>query len=1209
MSEKDLEVSSLRANVVSDDDMATVGSAQSSTRSSPTRRQRKRVLNISSDGLSSSSGSEAQGPSVAKPRAVTPSKRGRGRPPTTRQCVGMAAARKACLRAQREEREFTESARTTRQKKRAAEGSVPKPDAERRLHQSAEVALTVAAKSSSPKGTYVRALKELAATVKEATEDLVGRTATEEAERLRAINAKQEQEILQLRKELDEIRRELATVSQVLGNAPAAAPAPNTEEEEEELRLQRIMRAVGTMLDARFAGLEGRLLPEPRMRPPLAADRRKSREKSPDPPMVVDATLNSAPLLKPVPSTTSAKKRIRGPRRKATAQVAPPGTPTLLPAPASLIESWSTVTRRGTRPREGAVRTVPVVAPAEAGKKNPSSAKRKEKMLRPPRSQAVVLKLQPEAVERGLTYRSVLAEARAKVDPGALGIPIQRIRSAVTGAKVLVVEGADQSAKADLLAQKLREVLSAEGVIVTRPVTTAAIRISGLDDSLTPEEVAAELARIGECTLEAVKIGEIKSGPSGMGQVLVRLPVAAATKVLAVPKLRVGWSVLRAHLLEAKKLQCFRCHELGHVSARCPSSVDRSRDCYRCGQTGHVASGCSLAPHCAVCASAGRPADHVSGSKACAKSPRPRPRRGASAALENARRQPGAPPRFDVVERGCGFVAVLWAEVFILGVYFSPNRTLAEFEVFLSELSRVVGRSHSQRILVLGDLNAKSLAWGSSRTCPRGRAVEEWLVGSGLLVLNRGAELTCVRRLGGSVIDVTFATPDVANRVRGWAVMVGEETLSDHRYIRFGVAVPPAESIQGSSLLCGGGAGGPRWAQKRLNVERLCEAAVVQAWRLDSLGEPADVCEGVEHLREAMSRVCDAAMPRIRALAPKRRVHWWTEEIASQRRLCDVSRRAYQRYRRRRTHRDPDEEDRLYEVYRMAIRALRVAIGEAKEAAWNDLLASLDCDPWGRPYRLARNVLRPWAPPATSTLPPETLQRVVGGLFPDFTGTAFVPPVMTTMRVADGGEPADVSQAEFESAVQRMRAKRTAPGPDGISSRAWALALTGDGLGPALRRLFSRCLREGRFPEPWRTGRLVLIPKEGRPRDEPNGYRPIVVLDEAGKLFERVIANRLVQHLENVGPDLAPNQYGFRRGRSTVDAVLRAMRKGDESLERLIVVGNTEGKGHGAKHQLKGEEPPQKFYDVVTDVTDRNGWCEYVRATRVITDYDHNGHD
>ncbi|KAA5621717.1 hypothetical protein F3G63_35650, partial [Pseudomonas aeruginosa] len=114
---------------------------------------------------------------------------------------------------------------------------------------------------------------------------------------------------------------------------------------------------------------------------------------------------------------------------------------------------------------------------------------------------------------------------------------------------------------------------------------------------------------------------------------------------------------------------------------------------------------------------------------------------------------------FDVVERGCGFVAVLWAEVFILGVYFSPNRTLAEFEGLLLELGRVIGRSHFRRILVLGDLNAKSLSWGSSRTCPRGRAVEEWLVGSGLLILNRGTELTCVRRLGGSVVDVTFATP------------------------------------------------------------------------------------------------------------------------------------------------------------------------------------------------------------------------------------------------------------------------------------------------------------------------------------------------------------------------------------------------------------------------------------------------------------------
>ncbi|XP_037870366.1 uncharacterized protein LOC119629251 [Bombyx mori] len=223
----------------------------------------------------------------------------------------------------------------------------------------------------------------------------------------------------------------------------------------------------------------------------------------------------------------------------------------------------------------------------------------------------------------------------------------------------------------------------------------------------------------------------------------------------------------------------------------------------------------------------------------------------------------GAPPGFDLVERGRGFVAVLWAEMIVVGVYFSPNRTLAEFEGLLLELGRVIGRSHSRRILVLGDLNAKSLAWGSSRTCPRGTAVEEWLVGGGLVILNRGTELTCVRRLGGSVVDVTFASPDVASRIRGWTVMVGEETLSDHRYIRFSIAVAP--EVTSTSLFCGGGVEGPRWAQKRLDVERLNEAAIVQAWRLDSLGEPMNVSVGVERMREAMSRVCDADMPRVRS--------------------------------------------------------------------------------------------------------------------------------------------------------------------------------------------------------------------------------------------------------------------------------------------------------------------------------------------------------
>jgi len=87
--------------------------------------------------------------------------------------------------------------------------------------------------------------------------------------------------------------------------------------------------------------------------------------------------------------------------------------------------------------------------------------------------------------------------------------------------------------------------------------------------------------------------------------------------------------------------------------------------------------------------------------------------------------------------------------------------------------------------------------------------------------------------------------------------------------------------------------------------------------------------------------------------------------------------------------------------------------------------------------------------------------------------------------------------------------------------------------------LFTGCLRESCFPLEWKKAKLVLIPKGGKPEDLPSSYRPICLLDEAGKILERIIADRLVRQLSRIGPDLSEEQYGFRGGRSTIDAILR----------------------------------------------------------------------
>lgn len=625
------------SSVCSEDSMVV-----SSCCSSPKRTTRKRAKGSKNASSDSSTESEASrsGSLVSRTR---PSKRGRGRPPTTGQYVGLAAAKQAYLKAQREElelraeQEVVESVHNLREKRRAVHlisGNIT-ADPATRLQETAQMALTIAAKARNPKGTYIKALKEMATTIKEATEDLASRSANEETLRLQALSERQEAEILQLRKEVEDVRAEMVRLAQTTAQP---TPAPTLPNEDDERRLQIIMRAVGSMLDARLAGLEARLLPEPRLRPPLAADaRRRSRESEIDPDtagLVSEATPPYAALPQLETNKKVKPKKQKGNNKKTTPSAppeppAPPEPRAFPPAPAALTVSWATVARRGARPRREK-EPAPTTNAEGQRDRNPAPLKPKKKgrkkRLRAPRSQAVILRLHPEAIEKGLSYREVLAEARASIDAGALGIPIEKVRSAITGAKILIVSGEDQIAKADLLAEKLKEVLSSKRVTVTRPIVTAAIRISGLDDSLTEEEICTELARIGECSVDAVKAGSIKPGSGGMGQVLVRCPIAAAKKIVTVTKLRIGWSVVRVHLLEARRLQCFRCHALGHVGARCPSSVDRSHDCYRCGQTGHVASGCTLAPRCAVCASAGKPAEHTSGGKACARPPR-KPRR------------------------------------------------------------------------------------------------------------------------------------------------------------------------------------------------------------------------------------------------------------------------------------------------------------------------------------------------------------------------------------------------------------------------------------------------------------------------------------------------------------------------------------------------------------------------------------------------------
>ncbi|XP_063634807.1 uncharacterized protein LOC134805430 [Cydia splendana] len=202
-------------------------------------------------------------------------------------------------------------------------------------------------------------------------------------------------------------------------------------------------------------------------------------------------------------------------------------------------------------------------------------------------------------------------------------------------------------------------------------------------------------------------------------------------------------------------------------------------------------------------------------------------------------------PLLTPIARGRGYAAEKWGETVVVASYFSPNKPLRDLEQFLEEIGNIVRRASPSQVLVLGDFNAKSEAWGSPLTNPKGAALRDWAVATGLAVLNQGNANTCVRRQGGSIVDISFATPAIAARITNWRVLEEVETLSDHLYIQMRVhnapVVPPMPGRNGF----------PKWTITKLDREMADEAAMVEAWN-----NPPPIALGVDErasrLRESL---------------------------------------------------------------------------------------------------------------------------------------------------------------------------------------------------------------------------------------------------------------------------------------------------------------------------------------------------------------------
>lgn len=110
-------------------------------------------------------------------------------------------------------------------------------------------------------------------------------------------------------------------------------------------------------------------------------------------------------------------------------------------------------------------------------------------------------------------------------------------------------------------------------------------------------------------------------------------------------------------------------------------------------------------------------------------------------------------------------------------------------------------------------------------------------------------------------------------------------------------------------------------------------------------------------------------------------------------------------------------------------------------------------------------------------------------------------------------------------------------GPDGIHPKLLKALSENTDFVNNVQLLFNTCLEECKIPKVWKQANITPIHKKGSVNDAKN-YRPISLTSVMGKLFEKVVRDRI---LNEVGDKICHNQHGFMSKKSCLSNLLEAV--------------------------------------------------------------------
>lgn len=168
-----------------------------------------------------------------------------------------------------------------------------------------------------------------------------------------------------------------------------------------------------------------------------------------------------------------------------------------------------------------------------------------------------------------------------------------------------------------------------------------------------------------------------------------------------------------------------------------------------------------------------------------------------------------------------------------------------------------------------------------------------------------------------------------------------------------------------------------KWSHKKMNIELFRETLEVKCEDVPIFNTAK---EAARWLLESFTDACNFSMPWVKKTR-RRQAYWWNSMIAELRVKCKDARKKWQRQKRRCNVSQAQIEEAEI-AYRAARILARNEINRSKARAWEELIQSINDDPWGLPYKVMLKRLRRSSPCISEILSLDVLNNTMDKLFP-----------------------------------------------------------------------------------------------------------------------------------------------------------------------------------------------------------------------------------